>query len=125
MACLIASLVLFPILDAGTPAAFVLGLVVVLGASGISYGPMASFLPELFPTEYRYSGSGFSYNVAAMLGAAVTPVIATQLLPAFGSTSIGVYLAVLALASLLCLLGARETFRADLSEHPTETASAA
>lgn len=118
VACLASSLLLSPILDIGTPVAFLTGLILVLGAAGITYGPMASFLPELFSTSYRYSGAGFAYNIAALLGAAITPLVATQLLPAFGSYSIGIYLALLSGASLLCLLGVQETAKARIFEEP-------
>ncbi|MFP1484442.1 hypothetical protein ACLB1S_29025 [Escherichia coli] len=33
---------------------------------------MGALLPELFPTEVRYTGASFSYNVASILGASVT-----------------------------------------------------
>lgn len=115
IACVIAALVLFPILNLGTPFAFVVALCLAFGAAGIVYGPMASYLPELFPTRYRYSGAGFAYNVAALLGAGVSPVIATWILPTFGSIWIGIFLAALSSVSLVCLLGVNETFHRSLT----------
>ncbi len=38
---------------------------------------MSAVLPELFPTNVRYTGSGIAYNVSSILGAAVAPFIAT------------------------------------------------
>lgn len=41
---------------------------------GLTFGPMGALLPELFPTEVRYTGASFSYNVSSILGASVAPV---------------------------------------------------
>ncbi|MGC6745777.1 hypothetical protein ACP0HM_21575 [Escherichia coli] len=45
---------------------------------GLTFGPMGALLPELFPTEVRYTGASFSYNVASILGASVAPYIAAR-----------------------------------------------
>ncbi|XNM86711.1 hypothetical protein ACLK18_20010 [Escherichia coli] len=39
-----------------------------LSLMGLTFGPMGALLPELFPTEVRYTGASFSYNVASILG---------------------------------------------------------
>ena len=33
---------------------------------GLSFGSMSAYLPELFPTNVRYTGSGVSYNVCLL-----------------------------------------------------------
>jgi hypothetical protein len=43
---------------------------------GATFGPMGAVLPELFPTNVRYTGSAIAYNVSSILGAAVAPSIA-------------------------------------------------
>ena len=40
------------------------------------FGPCGAYLPELFPTHVRYSGTGLSYNLAAIFGGAFAPTIA-------------------------------------------------
>ncbi len=62
---------------------------------GTTFGPMGALLPELFPTNVRYTGSAIAYNVSSILGAAVAPIIAVWLwAQAGGSTwTVGVYLA--------------------------------
>ena len=46
----------------------------VAGACTASfYGWLPLYLPELFPTNTRYTGSGIAYNVSSILGAALTP----------------------------------------------------
>ncbi len=51
---------------------------------GGSFGTLAVYLPELFPTEIRASGQGFCYNMSRLL-TAPGPVIAGLLVGAFGS----------------------------------------
>ena len=76
---------------------------------GLIFGPMAIVLPELFPTAIRYTGSGIAYNLSAILGAAVAPLIATQLVYSFGVGAVGLYLAIAAGASLVAIFMMRET----------------
>lgn len=105
----VASIALFPILNGGGNLGYLLGLSLLMGAVGIGYGVLASYLPELFATQYRYTGAGVSYNLAAVLGGAVTPVLAVHLVTLFGSSAIGFYLALLSLVGLVCVALIRDT----------------
>jgi len=101
----VAGIIAFPILDIATAWSFGLGLSLVLGVVGIAYGPQGAYLPELFPTHYRYTGAGMAYNLAGVLGGGVVPLIATALVAGLGSSlAIGVLLAGLSVISLLCTL---------------------
>ncbi len=51
------ALALFPLLDTGSPVAFVIGMMVTLAIFGITYGPCGALLPEMFATRYRYTGA--------------------------------------------------------------------
>lgn len=82
---------------------------------GLIFGPMAAVLPELFPTNVRYTGSGISYNVSSILGAAIAPFIATALSAEFGVQAVGWYLIVVAGISLIAILMMRESREMDLS----------
>jgi len=81
-----------------------------LGLAGLSYGPLGVALAELFPTPVRYSGISLTFNLAGILGASLTPYIATALASWRGLSSVGYYLAVLAAISCFALLavGARK-----------------
>ena len=70
--------------------------------AAIGSGPTAAFIPELFATRYRYSGSALAINLAGVVGGAVPPLIAGTLQATYGSWAIGPMLAILALASLVC-----------------------
>ncbi|MBC7443079.1 MAG: MHS family MFS transporter [Ramlibacter sp.] len=92
----------------------------ILGFSlmGMTFGPMGALLPELFPTNVRYTGSAFAYNMSSILGAAVAPFIAIWLWT-LGQGSpfwVGVYLSVMAVITLVALLLSRETRDIDI-EH--------
>ncbi|WP_410013031.1 MFS transporter [Sodalis sp. C49] len=76
---------------------------------GLTFGPMGALLPELFPTEVRYTGASFSYNVSSIIGASVAPYIATWLTANYGLFYVGIYLASMATLTLLALLATHET----------------
>ncbi|XNM43264.1 MFS transporter [Escherichia coli] len=62
-----------PLLGSGNPILVFAFLLLGLSLMGLTFGPMGALLPELFPTEVRYTGASFSYNVASILGASVAP----------------------------------------------------
>ncbi|WP_411741231.1 MFS transporter [Rhodococcus sp. IEGM 1408] len=110
--CLVAipgGLVLFPLLDTGSATAFFLGLTMTLAIMGISYGPAGALLPEMFKTEYRYTGAGMAYAIAGVLGGGIAPMLAAQLKENFGGGAIGWLLAGYGVFSLLCVLALPET----------------
>ncbi|CEA06163.1 membrane transport protein [Pseudomonas saudimassiliensis] len=91
----------------------------ILGFSlmGLTFGPMGALLPELFPTNVRYTGSGISYNVSSILGAAVAPFIAVWLWGVGDGSPflVGLYLAGMALLTLIALLLGKETRDLDIN----------
>lgn len=98
-----------PLLGSGEPLRVMLFLLIGLGLMGLTFGPMGALLPELFPTEVRYTGASFSYNVASILGASVAPYIATWLQTRYGLGYVGYYLAAMALITLTALALTQET----------------
>ncbi len=89
----------------------------ILGFSlmGLTFGPMGAELPELFATNVRYTGSGVSYNVASIIGAAVAPYIAVALWTAADGNIfwVGVYLSLAAVLTLIALRLSKESRNAD------------
>ena len=98
-----------PLLGSGDTSLIMLYLLVGLSLMGLTFGPMGALLPELFPTEVRYTGASFSYNVASILGASVAPYIAAWLQSNYGLFYVGVYLAAMAALTLVALLLTHET----------------
>src|SRR5260370_7327450 len=45
------------------------------------YGPQAALFSELFDTRVRYTGISFVYQFSGIFASALTPTIATSLLP--------------------------------------------
>ncbi len=107
---LVFGLVWVPMLDGGT-VAVQLWLILGFTLMGFTFGPMGALLPELFPTSLRYTGSGISYNVSSILGAAVAPFIAVWLWQAGEGSPfwVGVYLAVMSALTLVSLIIGKET----------------
>ncbi|TKC91603.1 MHS family MFS transporter [Trinickia terrae] len=98
-----------PLLGSGSLPLVALFLIIELFLMGITFAPMGALLPELFPTNVRYTGAGVSYNLGGILGASVAPYIA-QLLAAHGGLAwVGAYVSAAAALSLLGVLCMRET----------------
>ncbi|UXA19648.1 MFS transporter [Mycobacterium sp. SMC-4] len=89
-------------------------LIIGMTLMGFTFGPMSAVLPELFPTNVRYTGSGISYNMASILGAAVAPFIATWLATRYGVGWVGLYLFIAATLSFVAIMIMRETRDASL-----------
>jgi MFS family permease len=79
-----------------------------MGLMGLTYGPVGTFLSELFPTEVRYSGASLTFNLAGILGASFAPLIAIWLAKNYGIGHVGFYLSAVALISVLALLMIRK-----------------
>ncbi len=108
-------LIVFPLINNGGTSSFAVTMCLILIPVGISYGPAAAYLPELFETRYRYTGAGLGYNLAGVLGGAIPIVLAPEILDAWGSNGIGIYLAGLAVLSTACILALPETRDVDIT----------
>jgi len=110
IAIIVFGLLFVPLFAAGTVGVYAL-LIIGFTLMGLTFGPMGALLPELFPTNVRYTGSAISYNVASILGAAVAPFIAVALWGAAGGSPVlvGVYLSSMGAITLVALLLSKET----------------
>lgn len=119
--CLVVFALLFPfLLDPAVVgqrnfAASLLFLCIGFALMGTAFGPIGAFLPELFDANVRYSGSGIGYNLAAIVGAAFVPTIATWLSHHWGVHSVGLYLGVMAVCCLVAVLSCKETRDVDFT----------
>ncbi len=94
-------------------AASLVGMVLV----SFMFSPLASFLPELFATRVRVTGSSLGFQFAGVFGGALAPIIATSLLAAYNSTMpVALYLAVVCALIALSAWAARETAHMNLSD---------
>ena len=110
IAIIVFGLLFVPLFAAGTVGVYAL-LIIGFTLMGLTFGPMGALLPELFPTNVRYTGSAISYNFASILGAAVAPFIAVALWGVAGGSPVlvGVYLSAMGVITLVALLLSRET----------------
>ncbi|MFR0504020.1 MFS transporter [Limosilactobacillus reuteri subsp. suis] len=83
---------------------------------GTLYGPVGAVLPELFPTRVRYSGAGITYNLAAVVGAAVAPTVTTWLIANYGLHSAEYYMLVLSVLAVISWLLTKETKDVDYTK---------
>ncbi|GAB3086044.1 MFS transporter [Isoptericola nanjingensis] len=91
-------------------------LIIGFTLMGLTFGPMAALLPELFPANVRYTGASVAYNLASILGAAVAPFVAVWLWEAAESpVLVGVYLTVMAAITFVALWLQKETRDVDFS----------
>ncbi|MER8182976.1 MFS transporter [Kitasatospora sp. NPDC094015] len=113
------SAALFPLLETGRTAPVALALVTAMALLGAMLGPLAAYLPELFPTRVRYTGAALTYNLGGVVGGATAPLVATRLTAAYGTAQpVGWYLAGLGAVSLLCLAALPETRGRQLAGAP-------
>ncbi len=99
-----AGLVFGPALGSGSPLAIFAALALALFLMGFVYGPLGAWLTGLFPTQLRYTGSSVAFNAGGIMGGALAPIVAQALVNGFGIGTVGLYLSVAALTSLLSLL---------------------
>lgn len=107
VAAIIAGLVLPVALQSGSLTMIFAGMSFALVVMGLVYGPLGAWLPGLFPARVRYTGVSMAFNVAGILGGALTPVAAQWLAEDHGLVWVGVYLAAASSVSLVALLSMR------------------
>lgn len=115
---------LFWLMDTRSLAGAVFGYILLMTAFCANYGPIATFLAELFGSRVRYSGLSVAYMLAGLLGSAITPVVTTALLNATGQgSSVAWFMIGSAVVSLVALLLLTETLRSNIDaihEAPAE-----
>ncbi|RBP62803.1 fucose permease [Brevibacterium sanguinis] len=92
------------------------GLIIGFTLMGLTFGPMAAYLPELFPANVRYTGSAVSYNMASVIGAGPAPFAMVALWQAEGGTifTCGLYIVAAAVLTIIALWLAEDTSDVDM-----------
>ncbi|RXZ46034.1 MFS transporter [Agromyces binzhouensis] len=104
------------LIDTGNIVWYFVALFLMTFGLGLSYGPQAALYAEMFPAKVRYSGVSIGYALGAILGGAFAPMIAAALLGETGqSWTIGLYIAIAAVISLIGVSLVKETKDVDLS----------
>jgi MHS family shikimate/dehydroshikimate transporter-like MFS transporter len=106
-----------------TEVAPLIWLAIVLGVNlghDSMYGPQAAYFSELFGTRVRYSGASLGYQLASVFAGGLAPLIATALLASSGYGAVAIYMAIMALITVISVILASETFREDIAETRAE-----
>jgi MFS family permease len=99
---------MFLLVDTGDTFSALLAFIVAAIVQGIMAGAQGGLFTEIFDVRVRYSGISIAYQLGGMIGGAVTPIVATALFGAYGSsTAIALYITALSLVSLIAVLGLR------------------
>ncbi|WOX25056.1 MFS transporter [Streptomyces solicathayae] len=114
------------LLQTAQPLLMFLGFVGALLAFITMFAVVAAYLPELYEPRVRCTGAAVGYNLAGVLGGALTPIVATAVSGTGGSGppwAVATYLTLVALLSLGCFALLPETLPAaekarDASEAP-------
>lgn len=111
------SFAFFPLLASGNEGAIIAALVVGLVLHGAMYGPQAAMIAELFPTRIRYSGASIAYQLTAIFGGSLAPIVALWLYGTYDSAlPVALYVGTACAISGVSALLARETKGLELSE---------
>jgi MFS family permease len=80
---------------------------------GFGYGAIPTFYTENFPTRYRASGASAGYQIAQVYGGGLIPIVAGQILSAYGVKGaypyIGGLVMLYAVAAIIAILRTPET----------------
>jgi len=102
---------MFWLVQTKDPLLLTVGLTIGAIAFGALYGPIAALFAEAFETGVRYSGASLGYQIGAVFGGGLAPLIATALLARSGGATwpICLYMIVLAMVAVACLAALGET----------------
>jgi metabolite-proton symporter len=98
-----------PLFSTGSLGITVLFLILGMFLMGLTYGPLGTALAEIFPASVRYTGSSLAFTLAGILGASLTPYLATTLAKNYGLPYVGYYLCIAAAITFLALMAGRSS----------------
>jgi MFS family permease len=96
---------------AGDAVKLILALLAIGFLSGMTYGPVAALLVELFPARVRYTSLSVPYNIGAGYFGGFLPLISQYIVARTGDPFAGIWyvIAVVAASLVVCLLWLDET----------------
>jgi MFS family permease len=114
---------LFPLIETRSFIWITVAVLIGSAFNSLTYGPMAAMFAELFCTRVRCSAVSLSYQLGAIVGGGLAPIVATGLFARYHSnTFVSIYVACACVFSLACASMLNETRGADLDgENPART----
>ncbi|MDN3599327.1 MFS transporter [Mucilaginibacter myungsuensis] len=105
-----------PLFNSGNWTVTVFCLVLGMFLMGLTYGPIGTALAGIFPATVRYTGASLAFTIAGILGASLTPALATKLATDYGLHYVGYYLCLSAALTFLALWASRKSIQDGVSE---------
>ncbi|KAJ3064295.1 hypothetical protein HDU98_012272 [Podochytrium sp. JEL0797] len=114
-----------PYRDAYSPAGMSFCIWILVMCAAISYGPLAAFLAELFPTNIRFTGTAACYHIGVGAIGGITGVVAVSISTATGNMFGGLFypIGVSAVSALVGIFMLPETNGCDLNSAVVEEMS--
>jgi len=109
-------LIFAPLFTSGSMAITAAFLSLGMFLMGLTYGPIGTALAGIFPVPVRYTGASLAFTLAGILGASLTPYLATTLAHNYGLAYVGYYLSIAALLTLFALLASRKIMKQQADE---------
>ena len=110
VSCIVWCLVFFPLVDTKNTTLILTATFVGMFFHGAMWGPLSSYIPEMFPTRVRYTGASLGFQGASVFGGALAPIIATWLLGKYQAAwPIQIYVVAALLLLVFCVSLATET----------------
>jgi metabolite-proton symporter len=109
----------YALLGTGQPAAVLVATIIMLGfVHAMLYAVQASLISELFATRIRYTGASLAYQLAGPFAGGLAPIIAATLVRLFPGSylPLALYIALLAVISIVCVHFLGETSRKDIAQ---------
>jgi metabolite-proton symporter len=101
-------LVFSPLFGTGNWTITLLFLALGMFLMGLTYGPLGTALAGIFPPAVRYTGSSLSFTLAGILGASLTPALATWLAAHYSLAYVGYYLSFVSAITLIAFVAIRK-----------------
>jgi MFS family permease len=110
---------LFPLIETRSLPWITVAILVGLSLNSLCYGPMAAMFTELFSTGIRCSGISLAYQLGAIVGGGLAPIIATALFARYHNNLwVSVYMAGACGISLICANKLADADEIDLDRPP-------
>ncbi|MBS0363099.1 MAG: MHS family MFS transporter [Proteobacteria bacterium] len=105
----------FSLLNTGAFPMMALAMIGGLTFNSVMYGLQAAMMTEMFSTEFRYSGASLGYQIGAICGGGLAPILSAALFEKYGSSNaISAYMAALCAISFVSVLILTETHKREL-----------
>jgi hypothetical protein len=95
----------------------ILGIVLLVGLTGLTYGPLAAILVEMFPAKIRYTSLSIPYHIGSGYFGGFLPLISQYIIVRTGDAYAGLWytIVVVGVAFVVSAIWLRDTRHVDIS----------